>query len=221
MKNTSWIVYIGTAVGGLAIGLAVVANLSFQASSNKSAPVATIGEAMSAMISKEVTKQISTELQGNNPCLISVVAAPKSKGIQYNYYDVQLPQEAYPSETIRVVDVKANDYQLTLKYSNDNSCANRPNSNKLTVAKNFSFGQTFFFNPDTNVQILNDSGENSAGIESAAMDKVATAKLGGQETFKRVSTGNNAKFDTAKCCELVAKVPGDGPDPSGGTDDQY
>lgn len=159
-------------------------------------------DAVSRIISAELTNQISYKLQSQDPCLEKIVAKPANTGIVYNYYDLEVPKEIYPIETVRMVVLDANDYQVKLYYSSADSCAYRADAETLERTLKYVSGGPYFINPTTYGTIDTGTSEATRNLEQTLMSRASGVKPSGSGTYTESLATLNTYFDTNKCCRL-------------------
>jgi hypothetical protein len=200
-NKAKWATYVGSGLVGIFIGVVVIANILGDAFEEGGAK--TVDEAMANIISSQLTSQVADELNNANSCLDFVSAAPESDGVTYKYYDVTLEEEVYPSKNIKVVVITGNDYKLTSNFSNESSCATRPNSDKETLEQLFSLPGPYIFDAATNTQIATGTAEEDYTISNLATGSIDLEQDGnGTGSYTETKNAQNPVFDTAKCCEI-------------------
>ncbi|HUD20709.1 MAG TPA: hypothetical protein VMQ44_01410 [Candidatus Saccharimonadales bacterium] len=211
-KPVKWAVYVITGLAGVFLALVVFANINGQAFEDSSSPQAierTVGNA----ISQQLLRQIDSQLQTANPCLQTVTAKPAKAGISYKYYDASVDKTLVPAGLVRVVILNANDYQVSMDYSNDGSCQYRPKNSQATTQKTGLAGP-FVLDPATSKIIANTFSKTDQKIQTAALAAIDVNKPIGSGTYTQTLAESNPTFDITKCCALPASTASQ-PNPAG------
>jgi hypothetical protein len=203
------------ALVGVFLAFIVLANISGTAFQEKTG-AESVEEAVSNLITEQITFQTAGILGSNDPCLVGISAKPGEKGITYDVYDVALDSEIYPSQQVKIVKITANDYQLISTFSNEESCANRPNSDKTTTIEQLAFIGSFAFDATTNEQLATGFSEEEQFVLGAAEAGITEDSTKEAKAYTQETTTQNQAFDTTQCCSLADPNGGLELDPEGG-----
>lgn len=210
MNNRARLLIYGLAIiAGTFLGLLVAFNIVNNAFEEKGGNPVSLGAAVDALMAKKIQAQVDNLTASTNPCLKSVSAAPKnSGGVDYTTYNLALDRNIYSAVNLNAVKLNGV-YNFTSTFSNDGSCANRPDKAITQSVKQVAYLGTYLFDAKTNQQIAKDNGKNSEDLIEVANSKIGKTVAASTAKYSKTLSAAGKKFDITQCCSrnYVAALP--------------
>lgn len=210
MNNRARLLVYGLAiVVGTFLGLLVAFNIVNNAFGEKGGNPVSLDAAVSTLMSKKVQAQLDNLSVSTNPCLKSVTAAPADgNSLAYSTYALSIDKNIYSVGSLNAVKFNGI-YVFTSTYSNDGSCANRPDKSIAKSVKKVAYVGTYLFDTVTNQQVASDNGKESQALTKLAVSEISKATATKTAKYTKTFTADNKVFDTTQCCSrtYVPAIP--------------